>query len=131
MDKLRPHVYLERIPNTNDFTLSVIIHVPSDLELDPTKPFPIEPKYGQTIKGGRYEGLKETVIEIPFRDRMPPKDEKSAPTPTPIVCMGFQLKDAEIVKGDDKRVRVVAKHIHSDHNHDGTSSAHYGDPGEG
>jgi hypothetical protein len=116
MNYLKPHTYLEKIHGTRDYNLSVLIYVDDNLKLKDI----VGPEYNQTVNHGPYPtGSKETVIELQF--------ERSVGTinPDPME-FNFALKGN--LMGPDLKVRVDAKHVPPFHHHDGTSSAHYGDP---
>jgi hypothetical protein len=115
MKYLKPHIYLERIPRSEDFILCVLIYIDDNLKFSGT----VGPVYDRTIAMGTSTGQKETVIEMFFLDA------PGTINPDPMEVQ-FRLNKTDYK--NDIRVRVDARHIHPKHHHDGTSSAHYGDP---
>ncbi|MFZ6012531.1 MAG: hypothetical protein ACOYXT_19465 [Bacteroidota bacterium] len=117
MNFLKPHLYLEKIHGSDDYNLSVLMYVDDNLKLKDI----VGPTYDQIIKHGPNKGKKETVIELLF--------ERSIGTTNPDpVDFNFIIDGKKTGDGKDIKIRVDTKHVPPHHNHDGTSSAHYGDP---
>lgn len=117
MKFLRPHLYLDPIPATAEFELTVLLNVDDNLKLASM------PKitYNCKIGTGPYKGKKETLIQLFFKNKV------GLIHPKPME-FNFRLDSSGMDK-DEIRVRVLAKHLDDTfQDHDGSSSAHYGDP---
>ena len=116
MNFLKPHTYLEKIHETIDYRLSILLYVDDNLRHKDT----IGPNYRIGNVDGPYPPeTTETVIELIFEDSPGTKN------PTPM-NFNFVLEGSKV--GPDIKVRVDAIHEHPFHTHNGTSSPHYGDP---
>lgn len=132
MIALKPSISLVHERNgagapTTKYGIFIAVEVEVTLQLLPGTPLPLvatygSPKPGQSPSDPDVDTLvgTETLVTIPYVGVAP------AGTPRRTDTYYVQLDKAQIRAHHDKRVRVYVGH--TNHNHDGTSSAHYGDP---
>jgi hypothetical protein len=115
MGKLKPHLFLEEL-SPMQYLLSVVMEIENDLTLDP----PPDPIYGREFKDEDGNTVIETFLQMEFKGK--------PDLGTNMFRYFFLLDRTQINIKNDLRVHLEVAHHEDGQHHDGTSSAHYGDP---
>ncbi len=124
MKYLKPHLYMHKVKDDHGehYELTALIHCEDNLELVEVKP----PEYQSLIQGAdpRYQGLKETVINVVFKHR-----NNSIPSFNKPIELFFVLEPSKMDRPEEVEIRVKVNAVHpiTNHTHDGSSTNHYGD----
>jgi hypothetical protein len=118
MQFLKPHLYLFPKPGENEFELTIIVLVNDNVIMSK------KPKITKgcviTAPNDPHKGKKETIIDLHFDDQVGVIHYKP-------MELNIRLENPNYP--DEIRVTVRTHHgDHPHHDHNGTSSAHYGDP---